>query len=156
MASSWSCPQARQWERMNGEPSARTRLMPESRGQLSGPVSLAREPPPLGAWLGLELVSWAFSSPSSRVAIIWAASQAGETWGLICSPFLLPCPSLSSGMDAQPALVIVCCGACLQPLFSPAPPLACKVYFLIAAPTTHLGSERSPSSSSLPPHQGWD
>lgn len=59
-------------------------------------------------------------------------------------------PALCSGMDAQPTLVIVC-GACLQPLSSPAPPLACKVCFLIAAPTTHLGSARSPSSSSLPP-----
>ena len=124
-----------------------------SRGQLSGPVSPAREPL-LGAWLGLELVSWAFSSPPSRVSITWAASQAGETWGLMCSLSLLPCPSLSSGMGTQPALVIVCCGACLQPLSSPAPPLACKVCFLIAAPTTHLGSARSPSSSSLPPSSG--
>lgn len=73
----------------------------------------------------------------------------GGRWALS----LLPCPSPSSGMDAQPVLVIVY-GASLQPPSSPAPPLACKVYFLIAAPTTHLGSARSPSSSSLPPSSG--
>lgn len=97
---------------MNGEPSARTKAMPEPRGHLSGPVSLAREPSPppfWGAWLGLELVSWAFSAPSSPDTSLWAASRAGETRGLMRAPSLLPCPApeLGDGRSAGP-------GYCLQ------------------------------------------
>lgn len=103
-------------------------------------------PPVLRAWLGLELVSWAFLYLPTELLSFGQLLSLGTL-------SLLPCPALRSGMQAQPVLVIVC-GACLQPLYSSAPPLACKVCFLIAAPTTHLGFTRSPSSSSLPPSLG--
>lgn len=47
-ARSGRCPQARQWEGMNGEPSARTKAMPEPRGHLSGGTCLSgqRAQPP--------------------------------------------------------------------------------------------------------------
>lgn len=100
-------------------------------------------PPILRVWLGLELVSWAFLYLPTELL------SFGQLLSLRTLS-LLPCPAL---MQAQPVLVIVC-SACLQPLYSSAPPLACKVCFLIAAPTTHLGFARSPSSSSLPPSLG--
>lgn len=131
----------------------------KAKGHFSGPgsldLSLQPAPSPLlgggVAWPGVGILC--FLSPPSRVTILWAAPQPRDTWGQMGFFSLLPCPFPSSGIDAPPILVIVY-GASLQPPSSPAPPLACKVYFLIAAPTTHLGSARSSSSSSLPPSSG--
>lgn len=122
-------------------------------GSLDPPLQPER-PPFLGEWLGLVL------SPCARlhlrpVSVFWAVRQAGDTWRLtltLCPA--LPCPALSS--DGRSPLLVIVCSTGLHPPSSPAPPLACKVCFLAAAPTTHLGSARSPSSSSLPPRRGWD
>lgn len=138
LASFWGCPRARQREGMNGNPSARTKLMPawsrELRGQLSGPGSLdqpllPKSPPSHSggvAWPGAGILG--FSSPPNRVTGIWAASQAGDPWGQMCSLLSppLPCPELRDGRPASPDYCLRCCR---QPLSSPAPPLACKVCF---------------------------
>ena len=121
-----------------------SRCQPEPRAQraapwpwVSGPASGAGGAPPFRgcglAWSwspGLFFISEQSSHP------LGSSSGRGHL-GQLCPPRLLPCPSPGSGMDTQPVLVIVC-GASLQPPSRSAPPLACKVCFLIAAPTTHL------------------
>lgn len=110
-------------------------------------------PPILGAWLGLELVSWAFLHLPAELLAFGQLLRLGTLRGRCAHSSLLPCPALSSGMDALPALTIVCGAA---DSLSPAQlhPLPARSVFLIAAPTTHLHSGRSPSSSSLPPSSG--
>lgn len=126
------------------------------RASLRTCLSGQRAQPPLSggvAWPGTGILGF-FCTFKPRYHPLGGFSGWGNVGADVRHP--LSCPALppSPGMGAQPALVIVCSGACLQPPFSPAPPLACKVCFLIAAPTTHLGSARSPSSSSLPPSSG--
>lgn len=161
-SSSWSCPQARQREGMNGDPRASTKYMPaqsrEPRGQLSQDLDLwtclLPEAPLWGCGLTWSWYPMLFFT-SEQSCCPWSSSSGWGHLGHMCSPSLRPCPSLSPGMDAQPVLVIVC-SACLQPPSSSAPPLDCKVCFLIAAPTTHLVRRGAPPLPPSLPRQGWD
>lgn len=122
MASSWSCPQARQWERMNGEPSARTRSMPGSRGQLSGPVSCQRASPFGGvAWPGTCILGFFFTSEQSSHHL---GSFSG--WGNLGANMLtlspaLPFPELRDGRSASPGYCLLqrLLTASLQPSSTP-------------------------------------
>lgn len=93
-----------QWEGMNGERSARTKSMPEPRGQLSGQVSPAREPPLSGgvAWPGTSILGLFFTS-EQRYHHLSSFSGWGNLGAnvLTLSP-VLPFPELRDGRSASP------------------------------------------------------
>lgn len=105
------------------------------------------------AWLGVGILC--FSLLLIVIALhvsFWLGIYLGADV-LTHSP-VLPFPS--SGMDAQPVLVIVC-SACLMPPSSSAPPLACKVCFLmLLQPHTSFPRGAPPLPPSLPPRGGTE